>query len=128
MFDSLGQLLLFQMLRHIDFEEIDRVPNLAGAEHRIDGRKDHSGNGDDCPFLTSAFGNALIASAVHHKRAWGLSRIGLSEYGGSTMPKFFQSFKRVKSPGVHILDFVFLNEVSEMFLEPGTGIGQSRRG
>lgn len=43
-------------------------------------------------------------------------------------PMFFQRIKRVKSPGVHILDFIFLNEVSEVFLEPGTGIGQSRRG
>ena len=43
-------------------------------------------------------------------------------------PMFFQSFKRIKSTGVHILDFIFLNEVSEVFLEPGAGISQSRRG
>ena len=32
------------MFRHIDFEEINRVPHFPGAEHQIDCRKNHSGN------------------------------------------------------------------------------------
>lgn len=48
------------MFGHIDFEEIDRVPHFAGAEHRIDCRQNHSGNGDNGLFFTSALGNSLI--------------------------------------------------------------------
>ena len=52
------------MFGHIDFEKIDRVPHFAGAEHRIDCRQNHSGNGDNGPFLTSALGNSLIFQLV----------------------------------------------------------------
>ena len=65
-------------------------------------------------FLINGLGGFLVS--VYHDLA------------APPCPMFFQSFKRVKTAGIHILDFIFLNEVSEVFLEPGTGIGQSRRG
>lgn len=47
------------MFRYIDFEKIDRVPHFTGAQHRIDCRQDHSGNGDNSPFLAPALGATL---------------------------------------------------------------------
>lgn len=59
-----GKLLLLQVFGHIDFEEINRVPHFSGAEHRIDRRQNHSGNGDDRPFLASAFSDALVFQRI----------------------------------------------------------------
>ena len=64
MLNGFGKLLFLQMFRHIDFEKIDRVPHFAGAEHRIDRRQNHSGNGDDGPLLASALGDALVFQRI----------------------------------------------------------------
>lgn len=42
-------------------------------------------------------------------------------------PILLQRRERVKSPGIHVLDAVFFFEVSEVFLKPLPGVGQSRR-
>lgn len=65
-------------------------------------------------FLINGLGGFLVS--VYHDLA------------APPCPMFFQSFKRIKTAGIHILDFIFLNEVSEVFLEPGAGISQSRGG
>ena len=52
------------MFRHIDFVEIHWIPHFTGAEHRINCRQNHSGNGDNCPFLASALGDALIFQCI----------------------------------------------------------------
>ena len=57
---SLLKLLLFEMFRHINFEQVNGIPDFSGREHRVKGGQNHSGNGDDGPFLAPAFGNALI--------------------------------------------------------------------
>ena len=53
-FHSLGKLLLFKMLWHIDHEEIDRVPDFSGREYGVNGSQDHPGHGNDSPFLSPA--------------------------------------------------------------------------
>ena len=64
MLNSLGKLLFLEMLRHIDFVEVNRVPDFAGGKHRIDGGKDHPRNGDDSAFLAAALGNLLVLSGI----------------------------------------------------------------
>lgn len=61
---SLGKLLSLKGFRHIDFEKIGRIPNLACSHHLVDSRKNHSSNGNNSAFLASAFGNLLIFEAV----------------------------------------------------------------
>ena len=52
------------MFGHIDFEKINRIPNFAGTEHGIDCRQDYSGNGNNRPFFSSAFGDALVLQCI----------------------------------------------------------------
>ena len=52
------------MSRHIDFVEINWVPYFTGGGHRIDRRQNHSGNGNNRPFLASALGDALVFQCI----------------------------------------------------------------
>ena len=58
------KLLHFQMLGHINFEQINRIPSLPCREHRVNGSQNHSGNGDDSPFLSPTLGDALIFQRI----------------------------------------------------------------
>lgn len=62
--DGLLQLLLLQMLRHINFAEVNRVPDFSGREHGVNGGQNHPGNGDDGPLLSPALRQALILQGV----------------------------------------------------------------
>lgn len=62
--NGFGKLLLLQMFGHIDFVEVNRIPDLAGTEHRINCRQNHSSNGNNGPFLTSALGDALVFQSI----------------------------------------------------------------
>ena len=61
---SLLKLPFLQVLGHIDFEQVNRIPNLSGGEHRVDSGQNHPGDGDDRSFLSPAFGNALIFQSI----------------------------------------------------------------
>lgn len=52
------------MLRHIDLEEINWVPDFSGREHGVNGSQDHPGNGNDSPLLSPARCVALIFQGV----------------------------------------------------------------
>ena len=77
------------MFRHIGLEKVDRIPNLAGTEHRIDCGQNYSGNGNDCLFLAPSFGDALIPQSVvrvilvFHLSVWGLNQGKLKVNTGS---------------------------------------------
>ena len=58
------KLLLFEVLRHINFEQINGISDLPGKEHGVDGGQNHPGNGDDGPFLAPAPGTTLIFQSV----------------------------------------------------------------
>ena len=64
MLNGFGKLLLLQMVGHIDFVEVNWIPYFTSAEHRIDCRQNHSGNGDDRPFRASALGDALVFQCI----------------------------------------------------------------
>ena len=61
---SLGKLLFLQMLRHIDPIKINGIPFFQIREHDENSGQNHSGNGDNGPFLAPAFGNTLIFESV----------------------------------------------------------------
>ena len=61
---SLLKLLLFEMVGHINLEQVNRIPDFPGGEHGVNGGQDHSGNGNDGPFLSPAFGDALILQSI----------------------------------------------------------------
>lgn len=61
---SFLKLLFFEMFGHINFEEINRIPDFLGGKHRENSSQNHSGNGDNGPFLAPAFGNTLIFQSI----------------------------------------------------------------
>lgn len=67
-FDSLLNrsipLLVPKLLGHIELEQVGGIENLAGRKHVEYGGEDHLCNGDNGPFLTTAFGNTLVLNAV----------------------------------------------------------------
>jgi len=62
--NGLGFLLFTKLHRHIDLEQIARIPNFAGAKHVESGGEDHPGNGDDGALFTTALGDALVLEAI----------------------------------------------------------------
>ena len=58
--------LLFVTKRfgHINLEQVNGIPHLAGGEDVEDGGEDHSGNGDNGAFLPPAFGDPLVLNLV----------------------------------------------------------------
>lgn len=64
LFHSFGTLLLFEMIGHIDLEQVNWIPRSPGGKYGINGGQTHSGNGNDSPFLTPALGNTLILQRI----------------------------------------------------------------
>lgn len=62
--NSLGKLLFLQMFRHIYLVEIERIPDLTGRKHFVDGSQDHPGDGNDRTFLPSALCNLISLLSV----------------------------------------------------------------
>ena len=61
---SLGKLFFLQMHRHIDLEEVNRIPFFQIGEHGKNSSQNHPGNGNDGAFLAPAFGDILIFDGV----------------------------------------------------------------
>ena len=89
MLNSFLLLLFAKLQRHIDLVKIARVPHLTRGKDVEGGGKDHSGDGDNGPFLASPLGNALILDVVVrrvlrlHGRVSDLNKSGLEINPGS---------------------------------------------
>lgn len=59
-FHSVGTLMFFKLLGHIDLEKVIRIPDFPRRDYRIDVGQNHPSNGDDSAFISPSLGNALI--------------------------------------------------------------------
>lgn len=64
LFNRFGKHFFLERFRHIHFHKVGRIPDFTSRHHGIDCSENHSCNGDDCPFLASAFGDILIFQTV----------------------------------------------------------------
>lgn len=62
------KLLFFKVLRHINLEQVNGIPDFPGGKHGVNCCQNHSGDSNDSSFLSSAFGNACKAQGLHHYR------------------------------------------------------------
>ena len=58
------KLLFFKVLRHINLEQVNGIPDFPGGKHLVNCCQNHSGDSNDGSFLSPAFGNALIFQSV----------------------------------------------------------------
>ena len=59
------KLLFFKVLRHINLEQVNGIPDFPGGKHGVNCCQNHSGDSNDSSFLSSAFGNACKAQGLH---------------------------------------------------------------